>query len=156
MITETSVKTQRFGPIEVSPEDIITFPEGLLGFPECTRFVVIQHKEGSPFRWLQSVEHAELAFLIIDPAELVPDYAPIMEDQVALDLGLTEETARLVYTIVTIPRGNPQAMTLNLAGPIVINGETRIARQLVLTDERYGTKHLVCHRPQAAGESDAA
>jgi flagellar assembly factor FliW len=156
MITQTSVQTRRFGAIEVTPEDVITFPDGLLGFPECTRFVVIRHKEGSPFRWLQSVQHPELAFLIVDPVHLVPDYAPLMEEQVADDLGLTEGTPRLVYTIVTIPPGNPQAMTLNLAGPIVINGVTRIARQLVLTDERYGTKHGVCDQPDHAGESDAA
>jgi flagellar assembly factor FliW len=44
---------------------------------------------------------------------------------------------------VTIPKGNPEAMTLNLAGPIVVNAQNRVAKQIVLTDESFGIRHPI-------------
>lgn len=137
------IETTRFGALEFSTMDVVTLDEGLLGFPGRSRFVVIQHKEGSPFCWLQSVDAGDLAFLVIDPAHYVPDYAPELPDETANQLGLSEETPRLVYTIVTIPKGKPDDMTLNLAGPILINLEERKAKQIVVEDTRYAIRHRV-------------
>jgi len=139
----TTISTTRFGVLEFENLDVVTFPTGILGFPSCRRFVLVAHKEDSPFRWLQSVDDGALAFLVVDPATFFPDYAPEMESSDAAYLQLSEETPRLVYTMVTIPKGLPESMTVNLAGPIVINAETRYAKQIVLADEGYGTKHPV-------------
>lgn len=143
MMTSNAIETTRFGTVDFSVEDVVTLKEGLFGFPDQTRFVVIQHKEGSPFSWLQSVESGDLAFLVIDPGHYVPDYAPEMPDEVAKALQIDEETPRLVYTIVTIPKGNPNDMTLNLAGPILINLENRLAKQVVVEDNRYPIRYKV-------------
>lgn len=140
-MTQTlKASTVRFGEIDLTAEDIITMPEGILGFPQSTSFVLIQHKEGSPFRWLQSLDQPEIAFLVVDPAIYVADYTPEMPEDDARELQLDEDTPQLVYTIVTIPRGKPEELTLNLAGPIVINAASRKARQVVLEDPLYGTK----------------
>jgi len=141
MTTPASFDTARFGLVAFDDLDVVTLPEGLLGFPECRRFLVLLHKEGSRFRWLQSLEDPRLAFLVVDPGEYFADYAPALDDADAADLGLSVETPRLVYTIVTIPQGRPEAMTVNLAGPIVINLETRFGRQVVVEDPAYGIKH---------------
>ncbi len=135
--------TTRFGTLECSEDDLFVIPEGFLGFPQYTRFVVINHKPGSPFRWIQSVEEASLAFLVLDPQEVSGDYQPEINDLDARALGLDEHTPRQLYAVVSIPRGNPQAMTVNLAGPIVINAQKQIGRQVVIDDERWGTKHAV-------------
>lgn len=134
------LSTGRFGQIEFSPEDVITMMDGVLGFPDFRQYLILQHKEGSPFRWLQSLDEPRLAFLVVDPCHFVADYAPEMEIRHAQDLNLVEETPRLVYTIVTIPQGKPEDLTLNLAGPIVINAETRSAKQIVLEDPLYSIK----------------
>ncbi len=143
MMTSNAIETARFGKVEFTTEDVVTFRGGLLGFPKNECFIVIQHKEGSPFCWLQSVESGDLAFLVVDPGHYVTEYAPEMPEQVAADLQLSEETPRLVYTIVTIPKGKPDDLTLNLAGPLLINAESRVAQQVVVEDHRYPIRYKV-------------
>lgn len=150
------LETSRFGTIEIDDSEILTFPDGLYGFPRLTQFVLLQHKEGSPYRWLQSAQEPTLAFLVIDPWEFRPDYEPIVTDADAEALNLTAETARIVYTIVTIPPGNPQAMTANLAGPIVINAETRQARQVVVEGDAYHPRHSILDEMQSLTSKVAA
>lgn len=155
MTTMTAIETTRFGKIECAEQDVVRFSGGLLGFESAERFVLIQHKEGSPFLWLQSVEQGGLAFLVVDPAHYMADYAPEMPDSLATELKLDEETPRLVYTIVTIPQGKPDDMTLNLAGPLLINAETRQAKQVVLDTEVYPLKQRV-FPVESKKEGDAA
>lgn len=146
----------RFGDIEFSEEDIIHFAEGLIGFPNSHSFVLLCAKPGSEFRWLQSLDEPALAFLCTDPTVFVPEYAPTMPLRHARDLGMTEETPRLVLTTAAIPRGKPEDMTLNLAGPIIINAEERRGRQIVLEDGAYTIKHRVFPKAERAKEAVAA
>jgi len=141
MMTTYTANTTRFGEVEYSPEDIVLFNEGVLGFPQCRQYLIIQHSDDSPYRWLQNVEEGELAFLVVDPAAFLANYAPEMPLVDAKALEITDETPRLVYTIVTIPPGKPENLSLNLAGPIVINAATRRAKQVVLDSEQYPVRY---------------
>ncbi|MDI9637373.1 flagellar assembly protein FliW [Kamptonema cortianum] len=154
MTTEKAIETTRFGYLEYEAEDVVKFQEGMLGFPGKTDFLIIEHKAGSPFRWLQSIDTGDLAFLVVDPGVYLADYAPEMPMEAAEKLELSEDTPRLVYTIVTIPRGKPEAMTLNLAGPLVINLENRQAKQIVLETDLYPIKFPIL-QAQAQGEPAA-
>ena len=154
MTTQQVTQTTRFGQVEYSTDDVVTFHDGLIGFSDLCSFVLIQHGEDSPFRWMQSVDNGEIAFLVVEPGQYVQGYEPEMPDSAIESLGLDDETARLVYTIVSIPPGKPEEMTLNLAGPIVINLETGIAQQIVLEDEIYSIKHKVF--PNKESEESAA
>lgn len=140
MTTQTFLSA-RFGQIEFSHEDVLVLADGMIGFPEHKEYVLIEHREGSPFRWMQSVSNADLAFLVVNPNVYVPEYAPEVPISAVADLELSEATPQLVYTVVNIPKGKPEEMTLNLAGPIVINAENRKARQLVLEDSRFSLRH---------------
>lgn len=148
MTTVTTTTTSRFGTIEYETEDIVRFREGLVGLPQLKDFVLVQHRDDSPFRWLQSLDDGGMAFLVVDPGTYVPNYAPSMPDSATTALELQESTPVLVYTICTIPNGKPRDMTLNLAGPIVINAETREARQLVLEDEACPVRFSVFEEKQ--------
>ncbi|MHB8637524.1 MAG: flagellar assembly protein FliW [Fimbriimonadaceae bacterium] len=139
--------TTRFGTVGYTDADVVLFNDGPVGFPEHRRFLLLCHKPDSPFRWLQSLDEPQLAFLITDPASWVPTYAPTISDADVERLGLIASAPRLVYVTVTIPPGKPEEMTVNLAGPILIDLERRLAIQLVLQDETYTTKHRVF--PQA-------
>jgi flagellar assembly factor FliW len=141
--TTTRVETTRFGAIEVQEEITVTLPEGLIGFEECKRYVVLNHGENSPFRWLQSLDNGAVAFPVMDPWQFRPDYAPTVSDADAKELGLDEQSPKLVFTIVTIPKDNPKAMTANLVGPVVINPVTRTGKQVVVTDDQYTTRHSI-------------
>ncbi len=146
----------RFSTIEFDDEDIVTFEDGIIGFTECQRFVLVNNKPDGPFRWLQSIDQPALAFLVVDPAEYKSDYAPDMTEDVAQDLGLTEETPRMVFTTVAIPPGNPQGMTINLTAPIIINAVTKAAAQVVLEDAAYTMKHRVFQEANRVSEDAAA
>ena len=150
-MTKLAIQTARFGTIEVEPADLVVLSSGLIGFPDLRQFVLIRHSETGPYRWLQSVDDGNFAFLVVDPAEIVQNYGPQMPHWVASTLNLGRDTARLVYTVVTIPRGRPQEMTVNLAGPIVVNAETGQSVQIVLDDEAYPIRQRVF--PEACEEA---
>jgi flagellar assembly factor FliW len=139
-----TIKTTRFGLLAVSRGKIITVWGGLLGFPDDTQYVVLNHDDdvGGPFRWFQSVGNPALAFVIIDPWVFKPDYAIELPDEVCDSLRLSTVYAPMVFAIVTVPL-DPTMMRANLQGPLVINAETRQAVQAVLTNSPYTTQHPI-------------
>ena len=79
--------------------------------------------------WLQMAEGGDKAFLVLQPSRILTDYKPdISKDDVAL-LGLTDPADALVFNICTVrPKG---AATVNLKGPIVINRQTMVGKQVI-------------------------
>src|SRR5258708_7634704 len=75
------IQTSRFGTLVVEDDRVMTFPNGLLGFPNCSRFALIQTGSENYFFWLQSVEDPSLAFVITDPNIFFKDYeVPVREE----------------------------------------------------------------------------
>ena len=68
------VQTSRFGEIEVKDDQIISFPSGLIGFSEGHRFVIREDEAAAPFRWLQSIDSEDLAFVMIEPHVSISNY----------------------------------------------------------------------------------
>jgi flagellar assembly factor FliW len=136
------VKTSRFGEVTVEDSAIITFPEGIVGFPDIRGFVMFDGPEGTPFKWLQSTDRPELAFVICDPLLFKPDYRVSVnkEELKALSLEKTEDAA--ICVILSIPT-DPWKMTANLMGPVIFNAEQKFGKQLVLPGPEYTTKHPV-------------
>ncbi len=151
-----NIEGTRFGTIEFTEEDVVQFPEGFVGFSRLKRYVVVNPKPDSPFRYLQSLEEPGVAFLVVDPAVYVPDYKPRVDEITANSLELQEATPRLLFTTVSIPHGHPEDMTINLTAPIVINILTRRAKQLVLDDQAYTIKHRVFHTADQSSEKQVA
>jgi flagellar assembly factor FliW len=148
--------TTRFGQIEVKSEDIIIFPDGPLGFPDCTRFTFIDEDRAVPFRMLQSLDNPALAFVIVDPLIARPDYHfDVTHDD--LKLIKTDSTENLlVYCIVTMSR-NINEVTVNLQGPLVINPSQRLGHQFVLVDTEYTTREkLIQHSEEHAEEKETS
>jgi flagellar assembly factor FliW len=124
------ITTSRFGNIKVAKEEIVTFPEGLLGFGSFKKFVILNTEGNSPFRWLQSLDDGDLAFIIIEPLNFMFSYEIDLADDEVAFLGLSKAEEVVIYAIVTIPE-NPKEMTANLQGPLVINAANRKARQII-------------------------
>jgi flagellar assembly factor FliW len=140
MISNT-YPTRHFGPISPSDDAVFVFADGLIGLPSLRRFALIEHAPSSPFRWLQSLDEPDFALLVVEPGAFVPGYEPQVSAADAARLGIGHGDACIVYTIVTIPRGRPEAMTLNLAGPILVHAATRQARQVVLDGDEWPVQH---------------
>lgn len=138
-----SLETRNFGSIEVRPDQVITLEPGLLGFSKYHRYILIEHQREAPFLWLQCLDKADLAFVVIDPRFLLPDYHPGPLAQILRDMKVEDPEDIKVLVILTIPPGKPQDMTANLIGPVVINLKTRQGRQLIVEDPKYSHKHRV-------------
>ena len=136
------IKTTRFGTISIEEEKIISMPFGMLGFPDVRRFVMLQHKEDSPFFWYQSVDDPMLAFVIMSPFLFKPDYNVDVENGLKeMSWNEKEKQNNLeLYVVVNIPKGVPDKMTANLIGPILINNKIHQAVQMVISDSPYTHK----------------
>ena len=133
------ISTNRFGTIDVSKDEIILFKQGLLGFEDYRKYIILNAGDGSPFRWLQSVDDGNLAFVIVEPLSFMFEYDLEIPDadQEALSLERAEDV--VIYAIVSIPE-NPQDMTANLQGPIVINARDKKGKQIISTDRKHPVK----------------
>lgn len=140
------IDTTRFGVVEIDETSVITFPEGLPGFEGYHSYTLIPHtvrgNAPSPFTWMQSLEDSRLAFLIMEPNVIFTDYKPSISSVDKHAVGLADTTKEpVVYTLLTVPKGDPIGITANLMAPIIFNPETHMARQVVLADDRYGLRH---------------
>lgn len=134
------IETEKFGEIEIDENLIFDFISPILGYENLKMFVLVDHMPDSPFKWLQSMEDKNVAFPITIPGYFGFDYQFVIEEEHAKKMGLTSSENLLTFNIVCIPPGNPQAATINLAGPIIINTSNKMAMQLVLVDDKYPVK----------------
>lgn len=142
----------RFGTLEVPDASILTFPSGILGFPEWTRYVMLDHDTDAPFKWLHCAEEASLAFVIIDPALFKQNYQVTISPEARFEVEGNETDELSLAVILTIPSDDPTAMTANLRGPLLMNPRTRLCKQLVLSED-YPTRYPVFSAPSLAERS---
>jgi len=136
-----TVVSKPYGTIEVDEKQKVIFPEGLFGFESFKEYVLLD-SERQPFYWLQSLDSAGTAFVLLDPFLFRPDYEMDINDDELAQIGVHSPENAIYFAILTIPQdGNP--MTANLQGPIVINRENHLAKQVILNDPRWKTKHDV-------------
>jgi flagellar assembly factor FliW len=136
------VATSRFGELEINESDVITLSQGLIGFPELNRFVILEHDKESPFKWLQSLDEMTVAFVIMSPLAFHPSYiVDVTEDEIQeLDLKSPEDA--VICVLVTIPN-DPKKMSANLKAPLVFNLENKLGKQVILKDSEFQTKHYI-------------
>lgn len=136
------IESTRFGTFEVDETRAIEFPEGLLGFPASTSYVLVE-VEDSPYSWLQSANEPAVAFLATAPFDFFPDYDLVLDEEGQDALQIEDPADSAVLVLLTVHRddsGEAVDLTANLLGPLVINTERRIARQLVLDSAGYTTR----------------
>lgn len=135
-------ETTRFGTIDVKEQSIIRMEEGMLGFEQCKSFVLLEEVQDAAFKWLQCLDDPSVAFVVINPIEFFPSYEIDLPDEQALSLGINDASEAAILTTVNI-RSDLGKVTTNLVGPIVMNTRTLMARQVVLSDDRYHTMHAI-------------
>lgn len=140
MSNPLQIQTARFGEIQVTEDRIIRFVKPIIGFDQLERYVLLDHADDSPFKWLQALEDPNLAFVVTNPKFFGIPYEFSIPDDVVEILGVKSAEDVVVLTIVNVPENNPALMTANLLGPLVVNQNTRVGLQLVLNDTDFGTK----------------
>ncbi|MCL2456691.1 MAG: flagellar assembly protein FliW [Defluviitaleaceae bacterium] len=136
-------ETRNFGEISYDPERIITFPEGIPGFPESKKYLLMSENEDEDmFFWLQSLEEGDVAFTLMDVYKVLPDYDPKVEEEQLVELGDFADTPLLIYNIVVIPE-YVRHMRVNLRAPVVINLNTSLAKQVICENDDYSIRFMI-------------
>ncbi|MBN2644228.1 MAG: flagellar assembly protein FliW [Desulfuromonadaceae bacterium] len=133
-----NVIQSRFGEIEYDPQNVLTFPAGLIGFETLRQFIVMPSKKEGPLFWIQSVEDPQVAFVLTDPTNFFLTYQVAPDEQERKKLGIEEEDDCLVITVVTVHPD--RKVTLNLAAPILFAPKTNRALQVILEGTQFSTQ----------------
>lgn len=128
-----NIETKFLGEVSIDEQTIITFEEGIPGFPNEKRFVLLPIEADLPLASFQSVESAEIGFLVAYPFAFKADYAFDLSEADKEYLQLEAEKDVLVYSIVTL-KENFKTSTVNLLAPIIINKVKKIGKQIILQD----------------------
>ncbi|RLB59530.1 MAG: hypothetical protein DRI34_01615 [Deltaproteobacteria bacterium] len=127
------IETSRFGTLEIEREELIEFPQGMIGFADQREYLLIDHAPGSPVHWLQSTQVPGLAFPLVDPDRFVDGYLVHPPAEMNELLGSCEPADLWLGVVMSLPvSGRP---TLNLKAPVVMNSCTRRGVQLVLDQD---------------------
>ena len=134
------IHTVNFGALEVPEDKIISFKEGLPGFPQLHRFVILELDELKPFQYLQALDDPPIALFIINPFVVDPAYEFQLTATDMEDIRSVDSSELAAYAVATIPE-NPNEATLNLMAPIVINDKDRCGKQIILHESKYSVRH---------------
>ena len=140
MTKEIVVNNSQFGTLSIEEEKVITFPQGIFGFEELTRYAILVFEEYEPFQFLISIDEPEISFPVISPLLAIEKYEPkITKEDIAL-IGDFKDEDLIMYAIVTI-KSDSKEVTANLKGPVVINQKERLAQQVVIESDEYSMEH---------------
>lgn len=149
--------TRMFGEIEIEDSKIIILEQGIVGFPDMKRFALIFDEDRgreSTIKWFQSMDDPAFAMPVLDPLELVEDYAPAVSDELRRSLGGLNSENAFVLTTVTVPPDIEQ-ISINLKAPIIINTDNNQAVQLI-ADEDYPVKYKIYDLIKKEGDSECS
>ena len=147
-----NVKTRHFGDVEIDDSKIITFDNGLFGFENYKKYILIYDSstdEIPSIQWLQSVDEELLALPVMIPTTIVADYNPIVEDETMKSIGEFKDEDISILVTVTVPI-DIKNMSINLKAPIVINTETMKGCQVIAENEEYEIKFKIHDLLEAA------
>lgn len=150
------IETKAFGQVDITDDKIITFPGGIIGFPDMKRFTLLHDEEKGVsvgIRWLQSLEEPGFAMTVIDPLLVKEDYNPEIDDELLAGIGEVTPDNLLVLVTVRIPSDLKQ-MSVNLQGPIIINVDERKACQIIVDAERYPVRFPIYELLQSRKAGD--
>lgn len=136
------IQTTRFGEVEIQESEILTLPNGMLGFTSDRHFAILEDESGSPFQWMQSLDNPELAFVTIDPDFAILDYQIEVSSEHLKKLDTENLEDVSVRAIVTMTR-DLKDVTINLQGPLLFNFGKKLGMQMVIANGHYNTRHLL-------------
>ena len=135
-------ETTRFGVISYNPENVISFPEGLIkldGYEHCKEYHLFHEEEGNRvLHYLQSLDDPELSFTLVDPTLLNVDYDLELNDEESTALSVSDDDEviimLMVYRALTIEGEevkSSEEIKAQTQSPLIININKRIGIQKV-------------------------
>jgi flagellar assembly factor FliW len=127
------IQTTRFDEIEIEPDDILFFRQGVFGFEQCRHWVLLADADNPAVAWMQSIQKPETALPVVSPRKFVKDYRVRME-QADID-SLMLDGSEHAYVLAVVGREG-ESLTLNLRAPIIVNLDRRLGAQVVTIDNQ--------------------
>ncbi|PKM67414.1 MAG: flagellar assembly protein FliW [Firmicutes bacterium HGW-Firmicutes-2] len=136
------INTKHFGEVEIDEERIVVFEQGIFGFEDSKRYVMLYEDEETKngLCWMQSVDEEGLSLPVINPMFWFPEYSPEVADEQIARIGALKEEDLNLFSVVVIT-DNIESMTTNLKAPIVVNIQTKKGMQVIAANEEYEIKH---------------
>jgi len=134
------IQTKYHGEVEILENDIVTFEKGIPGFPDEKKFTLLPLHDKTSVSIMQSLETARLAFVIADPYSFFDKYEFTLDENTVEQLEIKSDADVSAFVILTV-RDPFEKSTANLQAPIIVNIKTYAAKQVILNNENYQTKH---------------
>lgn len=115
------IKNQQFGEFEFDENRVFLFKEGLLGFEELKKFLLITEENGL-FFWLTSVDEPEIVFPLFPIKSLYDNYPGDKKME--------------PFGIVKLDK-NPVDITINLKAPVYLDVDEKIGLQKIIDSDEY-------------------
>ena len=129
------INTKFLGEVEIKESEILSFNQGLPGFPEYQKFILLSLDADLPLALLQSTEEASIGFVVAFPFVFKQDYTFDLSEEDKEDLQIEKEEDVLTYSIVTLQETFEDS-TMNLLAPVIININKKLGKQIVLQDSK--------------------
>lgn len=145
---KTIIESTRFGVIEVESAIVLTFPQGMIGFPHEREYVLLKQRDDSVFMWLHSINDPSLAFPVVLPWAFYWEYEVKLSDDDLEAVGVANPSQIAILNVVNVG-SDVRSGTINLFSPIVINNDSRVAKQVINTADGYSTRDPLFHAAAA-------
>ncbi|MGA1863339.1 flagellar assembly protein FliW [Deferribacter thermophilus] len=136
---EFVLDSKKVGQIKYKESDLITLASPLFGFPDLHDFLLLEDDEYFPFLWFHSVEDPNVAFVVLPIKSYFNDYNPVIPKRELKVLQAKDLNELTFFGIVVVP-DNPKEATINLRAPLVVNLGKKLAKQIILDDDKYQIK----------------
>lgn len=147
-----NVNAKYFGNVSYESSDIIQINNGLIGFDSYTKYLPLSfHEENNFMISLQSLEEESLSFILMDPFQLFPEYAPDLTEQDMEELKI-DSLEDVVFYAICVIRDTTASSTVNLKAPLVINLANRTAKQVILEQPEYTFQHTLAQATKKEDE----
>ncbi|MEE9542190.1 MAG: flagellar assembly protein FliW [Thermodesulfobacteriota bacterium] len=156
MTENIKIETTRFGTVEVPGDKVIKFQEGIPGFEGLKSYVLLDHDSEGLFKWMQSVDDPDIAFLLTLPDVFIPGFALPKKGVQTASIGLKESEEPVLMVMVCVPVGEADFITLNLKGPIVFNDNNMSAMQCIVDNDDFPCDYKVSISRESAEASTEA
>jgi flagellar assembly factor FliW len=114
-----TIDSTRFGQVEIDPETVIEFPEGLIGLGG-SRYALLTQDPANPLMWLHCIDDPSLSLPVTEPHRFFADFSVELTDDDHERVGVDEDTPVDVY--VTVVAASELAdFTANQRAPILVH-----------------------------------
>jgi flagellar assembly factor FliW len=132
------ISSTRFGEVEVRDDAVLSFPDGLIGLPG-TRYALLGDAPDSPFFWLHSVDHDDVAVPVTNPWLFFDSYEVRVSDEDAARLELVDPADADILCVVRATE-QLEDFSVNLAAPVVLHTNNRLGRQIINDAHGYAVR----------------